>query len=98
MAYTTINFPSEHQNLCSGHIDAAWARQATIAAIEKTMMTEVYSLIREEIENGNFYVIIEFDSVKEALNAKIVLEEYNFDVRWPTDDDVTLLISWEDAK
>ena len=97
MIYTTINLPDEHQNFCSGHIDAAWARQATIAAIEKTM-TEVYSFIREEIENGNFYAIIEFDSVEEALNAKIVLEEYNFDVRWPTDDDVTLLISWEDAK
>lgn len=97
MTYTTMELPSEQQNFCSSHIDAAWARQATIEAIEKKMIG-VYSFIREEIEKGNFYVIIEFDSVEEALNTKIVLEEYNFDVRWPTDDDVTLFISWEDAK
>lgn len=97
MTYTTMKLPSEQQNFCLSHIDAAWARQATIAAIEKTM-TEVYSFILEEIENGNFSVTVEFDSVEEALNAKIVLEEYNFNVSWPTDDGVTLLINWEDVK
>lgn len=97
MTYTTMKLPSEQQNFCLSHIDAAWARQATIAAIEKTM-TEVYSFIREEIEKGNFSVTVELENPEEALKTKIVLEEYHFKVSWPMDDGVTLLISWEDAK
>lgn len=97
MSYTTIELPREQQGFCSGHIDAAWARKATIAAIEKEIM-RVYNLIREEIEKGNFSVTIELDSLEEVFKTKIVLEEYHFNVTWPTDDDFTLLISWEDAK
>lgn len=82
MTYTTMKLPSEQQNFCLSHIDAAWARQATIAAIDK-QLSQVYQFIREEIEKGNFSVSVEMDDPTEALKTKIVLEEYHFKVSWP---------------
>ena len=90
-------FPERQQGFCSSHIDAAWARQTTIATIDK-QLSQVYQFIREEIEKGNFSVSVEMDDPTEALKAKIALEEYHFKVSWPTDDGITLLISWEEAK
>ena len=87
----------EDNGFCSAHIDATYARQATIEVIDKQMI-QVYQFIREEIEKGNFSVLVEMDSTEEALKAKIALEEYHFKVSWPTDDSATLLVSWEDAK
>ena len=90
-------FPERRNGIRSSHIDAAWARRATIAAIDKHL-TQVYMFIREEIEKGNFSIDVKLDSVEEASKAKIALEQYHFKVSYPTDDGVTLLISWEDAK
>lgn len=90
-------FPTKSNGFCSGHIDAAWARQATIAAIDGHL-TQIYRFIREEIEKGNFSIVVELDSAEEALKAKIALEQYHFKVSYPTDDGITLFISWEDAK
>ena len=90
-------FPTKCNGFYSGHIDAAWARQATIAAIDKCL-TQVYRFIREEIEKGNFSIAVELDSAEEASKTKIALEQYHFKVSYPTGDGITLFISWEDAK
>lgn len=97
MTYTSIELPGEQRNFCSSHIDAAWARQETIRIID-SHLTQVYQFIREEIEKGNFSVIVEMDSPEESAKAKKALEEYHFKVSWLTDDCIDLFISWEDAK
>lgn len=77
MAYTTIELPNEQQNLCSAHIDAAWVRQATIAAIDREM-AQVYQFIREEIEKGNFSVMVDLDNTEEAFKSQNCLRGISF--------------------
>ena len=93
----TNEFLNRRNGFCSSHIDAVWARQETIRIID-SQLTQVYQFIREEIEKGNFSVSVELGSPEEALKTIIALEEYNFKVSWPTDDGVTLFISWEDVE